>query len=464
MADLLICRGTTVDRRVPLRAGGAPLRVGRSPQNDIELPDDGKAVSRSHAELRFEKGQFVLVDLESENGLWKNGERMARVSLTPTDAVILGPYRLLLDLSDEESQTVFSPLPVAPTDEPVARESVVRVASGRARQIVGGIPPQLKTRTAGVTVALVVGAITVAGIAWPRGDRAEPPGPPVDPPSVARPPDPGVTSQAAESVARARQLMEAGDLSAASAELSRALKSEPSHAGALALNNVLNERLQRRLPQPVTGQRPEAGVATASARTSPPAATVATKPALEPLPAFQVATRPSEPERDYRARVLELHGRYTAAVAQLDRGDSAAAIAVLQDLLANEPRQPDVESALARAREHRRTALRQQAQETFEAAAKLEAAGNLRAAEQRYAEAQAIEGAPAGIDATIARIRTRRVELGNAALAEARQFHSMQRLNDAIAAYQRATELLPDGHPNHTVASDLLRTVRGDRR
>ena len=46
------------------------LRVGRDPGNDVVLRDP--KVSRRHAEIVFERGFFVLHDLQSANGSYVN--------------------------------------------------------------------------------------------------------------------------------------------------------------------------------------------------------------------------------------------------------------------------------------------------------------------------------------------------------------------------------------------------------
>src|SRR6185312_10418361 len=52
-------------------------RVGRDPGADIVVSVDG--VSRSHAVLRFEGGQWILEDSGSANGTYDGGRRVQRV-------------------------------------------------------------------------------------------------------------------------------------------------------------------------------------------------------------------------------------------------------------------------------------------------------------------------------------------------------------------------------------------------
>lgn len=51
-------------------------RLGHDPANDIVLTLD-PAVSKFHAHIRFEDGEYVLRDLGTREGTWLNGERIS---------------------------------------------------------------------------------------------------------------------------------------------------------------------------------------------------------------------------------------------------------------------------------------------------------------------------------------------------------------------------------------------------
>ncbi|GAA0353028.1 FHA domain-containing protein [Actinoallomurus spadix] len=63
-------------------------RVGRDPGSDIVIAVDG--VSRTHAILRFDAGQWVLEDNGSANGTYQDGHRIQRVVVAPGTQVRLG--------------------------------------------------------------------------------------------------------------------------------------------------------------------------------------------------------------------------------------------------------------------------------------------------------------------------------------------------------------------------------------
>lgn len=79
-------------RRVSL--GVEPLGIGRDPENDLVLDD--RRVSRRHAEIRLRLGRYTLYDLQSTNGTWVNGRRVAEVVLSDGDRVLIGGSELVM--------------------------------------------------------------------------------------------------------------------------------------------------------------------------------------------------------------------------------------------------------------------------------------------------------------------------------------------------------------------------------
>lgn len=92
---LVILRDQTLHRYVELGRRG--LTIGRAQQNDVVLDDPDKMVSRFHAELRAQDGEYVLIDLNSQNGTWVDAHRVERVALRAGVPVVIGPYRLVLE-------------------------------------------------------------------------------------------------------------------------------------------------------------------------------------------------------------------------------------------------------------------------------------------------------------------------------------------------------------------------------
>lgn len=70
----------------------ASLVIGRTPENDIVL--NHKSISRHHAKLISDGNDFIIVDLESANGVRVNGTKEERVQLDPGDVIELGHVRM----------------------------------------------------------------------------------------------------------------------------------------------------------------------------------------------------------------------------------------------------------------------------------------------------------------------------------------------------------------------------------
>ena len=78
-------RSPSVIRQLPTKV----LRIGRAQDNDIVVADLG--VSRHHAELRRVGDRFEIVDLNSHNGTFVNGQRIGTAPVSDGDIVGIGP-------------------------------------------------------------------------------------------------------------------------------------------------------------------------------------------------------------------------------------------------------------------------------------------------------------------------------------------------------------------------------------
>ena len=75
------------------------ITIGRSPNTDIQI--DNLAVSKQHARLIEQKGQFVVEDLNSTNGTLLNNEKISRAILKHNDIILVGKHTLVINLDEK---------------------------------------------------------------------------------------------------------------------------------------------------------------------------------------------------------------------------------------------------------------------------------------------------------------------------------------------------------------------------
>jgi hypothetical protein len=81
-------------RGQPMRLERQTVRLGRNLSNEIVVNDP--KVSRFHAQIRYENGQFVVYDVSSTNGVRINGVRVQRpVPLRPNDTLGVGSHEFI---------------------------------------------------------------------------------------------------------------------------------------------------------------------------------------------------------------------------------------------------------------------------------------------------------------------------------------------------------------------------------
>jgi len=78
-------------REVPITK--SIMTIGRVEQNDI--PIKNLAVSRQHARITLEKGDYVLEDLDSLNGTFVNDKKVSKCILRDRDEILVGKHTLV---------------------------------------------------------------------------------------------------------------------------------------------------------------------------------------------------------------------------------------------------------------------------------------------------------------------------------------------------------------------------------
>jgi len=71
----------------------AVTRLGRQLDNDIAFQEE--SISRIHAEIRYEDGQYVLYDLQSTSGTYVNNRRIERCVLNSGDLIALANIQIM---------------------------------------------------------------------------------------------------------------------------------------------------------------------------------------------------------------------------------------------------------------------------------------------------------------------------------------------------------------------------------
>ena len=99
LATFLVRAGALKGQRLQVRT--PIVNIGRADYNDITMPDE--SVSTSHAKLQRREGVWVLIDLDSTNGTWVDGERMkGEVPLAPGAVVRFGDVSLVFEPTEAD--------------------------------------------------------------------------------------------------------------------------------------------------------------------------------------------------------------------------------------------------------------------------------------------------------------------------------------------------------------------------
>jgi pSer/pThr/pTyr-binding forkhead associated (FHA) protein len=93
-----------------------PLIMGRLSASDIPVHD--AFVSRVHCGVSFVNEQFVLKDLGSANGTYRNGARVYEAPLEPGDKIQIGNTTLVFELETGTGNAILRQIPhmVAPPE------------------------------------------------------------------------------------------------------------------------------------------------------------------------------------------------------------------------------------------------------------------------------------------------------------------------------------------------------------
>ncbi|MGQ0612854.1 MAG: FHA domain-containing protein [Planctomycetaceae bacterium] len=86
---------------------GKAVILGRLETNDVPI-QDGKA-SREHAKIFQQGSDYAIVDLNSSNGTFVNGQKITKRVLKPGDEIAIGLVQLRFDLAMDEKKRADAP-------------------------------------------------------------------------------------------------------------------------------------------------------------------------------------------------------------------------------------------------------------------------------------------------------------------------------------------------------------------
>jgi pSer/pThr/pTyr-binding forkhead associated (FHA) protein len=96
--------------------------IGRAQDNDIVI--NNLALSRRHAQIEFKSGRYEVVDLQSQNGVFVNSERIRDGrELGDRDAITLGTYQFIFRTGEESEPQIRAAPPRPKPKSPVREET-----------------------------------------------------------------------------------------------------------------------------------------------------------------------------------------------------------------------------------------------------------------------------------------------------------------------------------------------------
>jgi hypothetical protein len=510
VTKLLIYRGNALHGEYELT--GQTVRIGRSPQNDIILEDPGKGVSRQHAEIRAEGGHYMLVDLESQNGIWVDGSRVPSVQLAPGITAALGPFRLTTveaaaaapsapsefvtepteysrpaeraaaEAIDGAGGLLDDPAPAAvPPPAPTPPPAPAVAAGGTGTMRAGGAPARSSSRALLVVAALVVvlvGASAFATYTWLRNRGAKPAWDhdaavalvndgkcaealqeQIGPALAANPNDAEAVALKERCTPAPPPPAETPAPPAAPVEKTVAQKLDEAEASLAAnecqaaldaVNAILTENPDDARAKDLAAKADECLKPAAPAAEAPP-------------PAVRIAAaqggldvQSGETQREYTRRIAAMKKRYEDAVALLGGQKYQQALKEFDTIAAVVPAGY---LDLAQRRTEARAAIKDEAARVYATGRQAEQQGDPNTAAQRYQHAHDMD-ASINITGDLSRLNDQKLKLGHQACTTGHANFALGHNQDAATQYQRVLDFLPESDPCYAIAKQRLAQIK----
>jgi HD-GYP domain-containing protein (c-di-GMP phosphodiesterase class II)/pSer/pThr/pTyr-binding forkhead associated (FHA) protein len=111
MLYLRVATGTKNEKVLRLSDDQLPLSIGRDKSN--RLPIDNNAISRYHAVITSENGNYYIEDFNSTNGTYLNGRQILKDRINPGDAIRIANIGISVEAEPTTLHDSFSPLDVS---------------------------------------------------------------------------------------------------------------------------------------------------------------------------------------------------------------------------------------------------------------------------------------------------------------------------------------------------------------
>ena len=100
LANLIVRKGHLKGHRFPIRV--PIVNVGRAEYNDVVVPD--ASVSSAHAKIQLREGIWVVVDLDSTNGTFVDGDRVSgEAPIAPGAVIRFGEVSVVFESTKDDS-------------------------------------------------------------------------------------------------------------------------------------------------------------------------------------------------------------------------------------------------------------------------------------------------------------------------------------------------------------------------
>jgi len=382
---LVVFRGDAVENEV--RLSGGPVRIGRHAGNDVVLDDSLNGVSRFHAEIRPEGNSYVIVDLNSRNGVWIGGRRIKdKAALLLGVPVTVGAFELALE--DDPSgtfdgpvaspRTVATGVAVSDTGSSASRSGAPVSASRSTPRARAATPMSAKNRQILMWSGAAVGVLAICVVTYvllrnktsppPQVVAAvEPPATTTTPPPVETPAPPADPNKELneQDLQAARDMIAAGNLAGALRDhVQPVLERDPENAAALELKRTIEETLAARAAKP-----------------KPPVPKTEVPVVIVEIPG--IPRKPGEGDPEYTSRAKGIQVNLTEGKNALDKNEYAVALARFRLVERDAPKYQGVDALIADATTKQTAAV----DKAIDSGQQNETAGNLMSARRWYEQA-----------------------------------------------------------------------------